>query len=344
MEMQTPLTRLLAATKGATTHCNVPNLLSAENILDSSSSEHVMLTYLFTFRTCVTNKDFQPTSSGDGSKGKFGTTRGVPKELKAGVETFQAGPEHSELNCSVCERSLIGEGLLVKAMPEEIVYHAKCFVCKKCQQPFEEYYWPWQLIPYCFDHYVEAAGLVCSSCDEKILENAVVVHGRKFHPQCYCCSKEGCNYEFTDSYNLYEGKAYCDDHYKEFVAISCHVCGLEVSGEQVIKSMGQVFHRRCFFCDRCGIQILSEGKDPLPFLAMDGKPLCIPCSKETMEGGDPNRCMKCLEEIKEGHMVQAMGKAWCSGCFVCTSCGSPFKGSFFNVGGKPYDEACAKKL
>ena len=70
-----------------------------------------------------------------------------------------------------------------------IIYHSCCFVCRTCKHEFEDYYWPYQLIPFCLEHYLRAANMMCEACGKTIAENAVMVHGRKFHSACFVCSK-----------------------------------------------------------------------------------------------------------------------------------------------------------
>ncbi len=169
-----------------------------------------------------------------------------------------------------------------------------------------------------------------------------MVHGAKLHSSCFVCAAPQCGREFADSYNLHQGKPYCDVHYKELAGVTCSSCGLAVS-EKAVKALGGIFHRDCFRCFRCDSSFLRPDQKPLPFLAMAGKALCVPCH-EAMLGSPANRCGGCKKELVPGQCVSAMGSNWCSSCFTCTSCKSPFRGAFYNVSGAPYCDKCARAL
>ena len=152
-----------------------------------------LLTYLFTYRACIANKkDAGKTAEENDEKmaprkGKFNTIRGGSSQTRAGVDSFEPGPEHADLTCPTCKSSLAEGGLLVRA--DGIVYHSDCCFCQhdSCNKKFEDFFWPFQGRNYCFDHYLEAAALVCSACDEQIREDAVLVHGQKYHSKCWVC-------------------------------------------------------------------------------------------------------------------------------------------------------------
>ncbi len=179
-------------------------------------------------------------------------------------------------------------------MPDKIIYHSSCFVCRVCKNEFEEYYWPFQLIPYCLTHYLVASGMTCCSCEMSILENAVIVHGRKWHSACFVCSKNGCHVEFQESYNLHGGKPYCDEHYKEISGVTCSSCGLAID-EQAVKALGGLFHKKCFSCVRCATPILQDGQPPLQFFAMAGKAICLSCHEVNVLW----KCVSCSKTKKK---------------------------------------------
>ena len=353
MEALPPHERLAEAIRGAKEHCGVPPLLSAETVQDPKSADYLLVTYLFAYRACVAravassavavpSREEEKTEEAP-REGKFGTLRAAPAAMnRASVETLASGPEHAGLRCRICDESLSGRGLLVKVMPEKILYHSDCFCCRTCKAPFASCYWPFNLVPYCLSHYLLVSGMICSACKTPIQENAVIVHGAKLHSGCFVCSAPQCGKEFTDSYNLHQGKPYCDAHYKELSGVTCSSCGLAID-EKAVKALGGLFHRKCFSCLRCASPFLRPGEKPQPFLAMEGKPICVPCHEAAL-GSQQKECAACRKELVPGQCLSAMGSGWCATCFVCTQCRSPFKGAFYNVGGRPYDEQCARNL
>lgn len=360
MEVQTPLLRLSHAIRGAKMSLDVPNLLSAESFLDIHLPEPLLLTYLSAFRSCVEGRTPGDAASAanmssplETPSGKHDALRGGAAETaRAGVESFHAGPEYENVPCAVCGRNLQDGTPLVKTMPEEMVYHSACFTCRTCQSPFESFFWPFQLIPYCFEHYLRAASFDCAACEGQISEGAVLVHGRKYHSKCWVCSD--CHSEFENSYNIFEGKPYCGEHYKIRAGVTCSDCGLALEkSSKSIKAMGGLFHRKCFSCRQCGTPILPEGPDakPLEFLADGSKVVCLSCHQASLLEGPATICHACNQAITS-ECVSAMGEIFCIQCFVCSGCGVPFvknlesgvASGYYNVEGKPYDEECARKL
>jgi hypothetical protein len=245
----------------------VPALISAESAADPNTKDRLLLTYLIAFRSCLgLEKSSSSSASATASasniapvaesakEGKFATLRSAGP-VKSGIETLRVGPEHEGQSCPVCEEPLDRMGLLVKVMPEKIVYHSSCFVCRTCKKEFDSFYWPYQLIPYCLTHFIASSNMICVACNAAIMENAVIVHGNKFHSSCFVCSKNGCHGEFAESYNLHGGKPFCDEHYKEVAGVTCSGCGLAID-DQAVKALGGLFHKNCFACFRCSATIL----------------------------------------------------------------------------------------
>lgn len=143
-----------------------------------------------------------------------------------------------------------------------------------------------QLIPYCFEHYLDAAGLVCVQCNKPIRDNAVTVRGAKYHSRCFVCTT--CKKEFAQSYNIFESRPYCDEHYKAVAGTTCTSCGLDIDDQgearaliappwrltdlcasTAIKAISGLWHKRCFACCRCATPILRADGKALPFFAME---------------------------------------------------------------------------
>ena len=91
-------------------------------------------------------------------------------------------------------------------------YHKQCFVCQKCQEPFQTAdFYVMNNQPYCARHYHELNDSLCTNCDRGIegqyLETELQ---QKFHPYCFSCQE--CHIILRDDYFEFNGKTLCEQH------------------------------------------------------------------------------------------------------------------------------------
>ncbi|XP_037092156.1 paxillin-like isoform X2 [Pollicipes pollicipes] len=68
-------------------------------------------------------------------------------------------------------------------------WHPECFVCKDCQQSFENgSFFEYEGHPYCETHYHAKRGSLCAGCHKPITGRCVTAMFRKFHPEHFVCS------------------------------------------------------------------------------------------------------------------------------------------------------------
>lgn len=92
------------------------------------------------------------------------------------------------------------------------------------------------------------------------------------------------------------------------IALSC----------QAIEAMNKLYHADCFTCRICHIPLAG-----LLYYNQNGRPLCDPCYKDTLE-----KCGKC-EAVIEKHIIRAMGQAYHPECFTCVVCHKQIKDEQF---------------
>jgi hypothetical protein len=100
------------------------------------------------------------------------------------------------------------------------IWHRECFGCMTCQRylsspltpsPFpDKKFFIHENLPYCLDHYYQAANTLCGGCRRPIQGNCVDVQelGSRFHQDCWRCIS--CNETLTDVYYSFQGRSYCE--------------------------------------------------------------------------------------------------------------------------------------
>jgi len=168
----------------------------------------------------------------------------------------------------------------------------------------------------------------CAACGKPITQQAAVIDGKLFHPECFRCAgcneqirndyvqdEQGkyfhkeclqhrqqaicayCNKPITDhNYTSYQGKSYHTGCYKESVAPRCDLCG-EPLGEAVITDFwGNRFHPRHVkeypACVVCGRLIQRDGVEIEP-----GRSMCPICAETSVE--TPEKARELLETVRE---------------------------------------------
>eukprot|EP00475_Leptophrys_vorax_P015425 TRINITY_DN21772_c0_g1_i2.p1 TRINITY_DN21772_c0_g1~~TRINITY_DN21772_c0_g1_i2.p1 ORF type:complete len:651 (-),score=190.63 TRINITY_DN21772_c0_g1_i2:31-1983(-) len=104
----------------------------------------------------------------------------------------------------------------------------------------------------------------------------------------------------------------------------CMVCSKPLSGIQVkVEKLGSI-HLGCLKCSTCQKNLAEENPDNPN--VHSGKLYC----NEHFHAISLAVCAKCKLELASGSLVRAMGKSWHKECFMCGSCGQPFKDNKFH--------------
>ena len=120
----------------------------------------------------------------------------------------------------------------------------------------------------------------------------------------------------------------------------CYVCNKPGEpGDELMDREGNIFHVRCFCCNKCKKNIAVE-----PYVVFDGEDgekdeyLCEHCADEDGFNSDP--CFRCGKDIV-GDFMTAQGRQYCDTCYNCHDCGSPFENDSYFLSGEK-NLICAK--
>ncbi|XP_044524622.1 filamin-binding LIM protein 1 [Gracilinanus agilis] len=90
----------------------------------------------------------------------------------------------------------------------------------------------------------------------------------------------------------------------------CAFCHKVVSPRELaVEAMKRQYHAQCFTCRACNRQLAGQ-----LFYQKDGRPLCEPCYKDTLE-----KCGRCQAVVLE-HVIRALGQTFHPDCFTCVVC------------------------
>jgi len=124
------------------------------------------------------------------------------------------------LCCWYCKKPI--EGKVLKAMDHS--FHPECLVCVDCNADFNENFYTRNGQPYCAECYGKRGG-GCAECGNSMgTETALIINGKKYHKDCFLCSRcrtkiEGTKYKF---------KA------EEPGTLICHSCAAELEQPQEV--------------------------------------------------------------------------------------------------------------
>jgi hypothetical protein len=106
-----------------------------------------------------------------------------------------------------------------------------------------------------------------------IIGVSVSALGKMYHPDHFVCDR--CGNPFSGSPHFeFEGKPYCELHYKEVTGNFCQYCRKAVKGA-VINALNGSWCQNHFQCMGCFVNLsdLERAK----FMDFDGKPFCRRC-------------------------------------------------------------------
>jgi hypothetical protein len=108
-------------------------------------------------------------------------------------------------------------------------YHAEHFNCYHCEKKLDHLAKEFAGELYCFSDYQKLMARLCFSCKKPIFGVPVSAMGKVYHPQHFLCEK--CDSPFNGSKHYeFEGKAYCELHFKIVTGAICQYCRRPVKG------------------------------------------------------------------------------------------------------------------
>ncbi|GAB6023187.1 hypothetical protein CHUAL_014211 [Chamberlinius hualienensis] len=189
---------------------------------------------------------------------------------------------------------------------------------------------------------------LCQKCNKKCSGEALKVHDKYFHVDCFKCKECKCSLA-QGGFFAKDGEYFCTNDYQKLFGEKCPICGDYVEGE-VVSTLGNTYHQKCFSCARCrqpfptGERVTFTGKE---YLCQ--KCIYIPVvSSQSPELQSPNyelmKCSGCKEELKEGQALIALDKQWHIWCFKCHACNAVLHGEYLGKDGLPYCEKDYQQL
>ena len=237
--------------------------------------------------------------------------------------------------CELCKKDIGPEEAFMK-MPDEKAAHEKCFSLGSCP--------------------------VCAK-DLRVVEDLVGANGKKYHVDCFKCSK--CQQKLQ-SYVVRDDNLFCKPcvmaEQEKMAAKSkgtCVACSKDVLSNQKAFSMDEgMYHADCFVCAQCKGD-LTQG-----CTILEDKLCCRSCmnnmkeklleekrkqlkeqqarSSQQKNATQSITCAECNQPITT-QALQALGRAWHVGCIKCFQCKNPMSGKLFPIDNEPYCGDCAEK-
>lgn len=129
------------------------------------------------------------------------------------------------------------------------------------------------------------------------------------HLQCFRCSECGESLEHCQFY-FENSRLYCHLDYHDLYSPKCAFCKTPVESKGV-SAIGKTFHSNHFFCTQCS-KVL--GSDDTYYIIDNDKVCCSVCHDSKTKLA----CWKC--KFATNQLIDALGRTWCSSCFICDSC------------------------
>lgn len=112
-----------------------------------------------------------------------------------------------------------------------------------------------------FNSFIDLSGkakICCTKCQKKCSGEVLRVTDKYFHKQCFQCS--ACKKSLAaGGFFSKDGSFYCTLDYQRLFGTKCAACKQYVEGE-VVSTMGNTYHQKCFTCSRCNKPFQSGSK------------------------------------------------------------------------------------
>jgi actin-binding LIM protein len=91
--------------------------------------------------------------------------------------------------------------------------------------------------------------IYCTKCNKKCSGEVLRVSEKYFHKSCFQCSTCGKSLASGGFFSK-DSNYYCVADYQKKYGTKCAICDAYVEGE-VISTMGNTYHQKCFTCSKC---------------------------------------------------------------------------------------------
>ncbi|KAI8834861.1 hypothetical protein BC829DRAFT_365505 [Chytridium lagenaria] len=241
-----------------------------------------------------------------------------------------AAPAVPVKTCGGCNKRIVDESQAFEIEVLEQFYHADCFCCEVCREPFSESlpYMPHEGKAYCeADYDLLFQEDMCAGCNNPVEGNPVQALGQLWHPHHLLCA--GCSKPVRGNFFEHNDVVYCAHDYARLVAPRCKGCENPIQGETIV-ALDAAWHKGCFACGGCG-----RGFPDRSFYVWEGMPYCR-MDYHRMNG---SLCGKCREPI-EGPCaeVQEINKRFHPNCWSCGVCRQPLSDVYYSYDGDVFCE------
>jgi len=249
--------------------------------------------------------------------------------------------------CGKCSEFIVGR--VIKALSN--TWHPSCLTCSRCDSPVSDLGFTKvgdKVV--CKDCAVvlreeinSGSGRVCRKCSTRIEGEPLRFQGDVYHPYHFNCA--GCGVELTSTAREVRSRqGLTANKLNEMYCLRCHdkmnipICGAcrRPIEERVVTAMGKHWHVEHFACAKCEKPFLGHRH-----YEKNGLAYCYYHYHQLFG----SLCYHCNGVI-QGDVFTALGKAWCSNHFSCTSCDKILgpKTKFFEVDLKPVCKKCYDKF
>ncbi|TMS38577.1 hypothetical protein L596_005271 [Steinernema carpocapsae] len=174
----------------------------------------------------------------------------------------------------------------------------------------------------------------CEHCKQQIRGAFVLATGLTWCPEHFTCANASCGRKLLDVGFVEEkGKKYCEQCFERLIAPQCSKCRKPITAD-CLNALQKQWHPHCFVCAHCHKPFGNSA-----FYLEQGQPYC----EEDWNTLFTTKCVSCKFPIEAGdRWVEALGSAFHSNCFNCTTCQVNLEGeSFYAKNGAPYCKAHA---
>ncbi|EJW86454.1 hypothetical protein WUBG_02635 [Wuchereria bancrofti] len=181
----------------------------------------------------------------------------------------------------------------------------------------------------------------CEDCKQEIRDAYVLANGLAYCPDHFVCSNKLCGRKLLDIGFVEEkGHKYCERCFETEIAPRCAKCNQPITAD-CLNALQKQWHPHCFACTYCHNPFGNSA-----FFLEQGQPYCETGKLVTFFSVIATywntlfttKCVSCHYPIEAGdRWVEALGAAFHSTCFNCTSCNVNLEGeSFYAKNGAPY--------
>lgn len=168
-------------------------------------------------------------------------------------------PVDAENFCEKCEEVLSGTYTIYEGKK----YHAKCFTCCQCNEPFKEkQFFKLNGKPLCRDcqnkNQISQAPR-CRKCSKPITETVVTFKNGEYHDNCLVCTLCSKKLIGQSIYCDKQDQPYCVDCFTKKEAKECAKCLNKITpSETNLVFEDKNYHSGCFTCQNCDRMIRSS--------------------------------------------------------------------------------------